>query len=523
MILGPYRILKRLAIGGMGEIFLGRQIGVAGFDRPVIIKRLLPDLAEDATAIEQFLDEARIAATLNHPNIVAIYEVAEWRGMQFIAMEYIEGETIAAIMRALVKQRGSVPFAVAARITHDAALALDHAHRACGADGTPLRIIHRDVSPQNIMVRRDGVTKVVDFGIAKVADRSGRTSSGVLKGKLRYMAPEQLREQPLDHRIDQFALGVTFWEMCTGRRLFKKDVSISARLNATRVPPPVSVRRDVPRELDRIVTRMLAADRDVRFSSCLDVADALDVYLSTPAGRTDLREVAALVERTVGDRIAERTRVLRSGEPCDDDLSELAILAEDESPPKPEALAAPEALSGAPNDKTAPLHPYASESVANAGVLTTRRPVGMLLAGLFFVVGVALAVVLLVRAPRAPQPIVVVQHELPSGKAPDAGVVTLARAEPKRRASLDLRLTRAFARRRKSVERCFERFGGADAVDVSVRFEVDTGGRVAAAAILPDGVARSEVGACLLEVARSTKFPRQPKPVTFRIPLRIAR
>lgn len=168
LIFGKYDIIRRLALGGMGEVFLSRQTGVA-VDRLVILKSLLPELAEQEGFVDQFLDEARVAATLNHPNIVGIYEVGLWNGQYFIAMEFIHGEDLSKLYRAAKKQKEKVPFEVSAKIIHDAALGLDHAHAAKAMDGTPLNIVHRDISPQNIMVRGDGVTKVVDFGIAKAS------------------------------------------------------------------------------------------------------------------------------------------------------------------------------------------------------------------------------------------------------------------------------------------------------------------------------------------------------------------
>ncbi|RMH16426.1 MAG: serine/threonine protein kinase, partial [Gemmatimonadetes bacterium] len=170
----------------MGEVFLARQTGVA-VDRLVILKSLLPELAEQEGFVDQFLDEARVAATLNHPNIVGIYEVGLWNGQYFIAMEFIHGGDLARLQRAAAKKRVSCPYQVSARMIADAALGLDHAHHAVGMDGQPLHIVHRDISPQNIMVRGDGVTKVVDFGIAKAANRATRTATGMLKGKLQYM------------------------------------------------------------------------------------------------------------------------------------------------------------------------------------------------------------------------------------------------------------------------------------------------------------------------------------------------
>lgn len=490
MNFGKYIILRRLAVGGFGEIFLARQTGAAGFDRPVILKRLLPDLAEDEEAIASFLEEARIAATLNHPNIVAIYEVSELRGAPFIAMEYIDGETVAAILTALQKAKGRISFPVAARIIHDAAVALHHAHEARGREGRPLGLIHRDVSPQNLMVRSDGVTKVVDFGIAKLADRTQRTAAGALKGKLRYMSPEQLRGEALDHRADQFSLGVTFWEMCTGRRLFKKDLTIPERLASGRLPTVSSADPSVPRALDRVVARMLADVPSRRFESCRDVAEAIAEYTATPDGRAELDEVASLVERTVGDRLRERAEMLRSAP-----SEELDVLG----------LAPPD-VPADPTVKSAPPPPR-----------PRRVPIAAVLASAAIVAATAVFAL----APRSdPPPVVLIERQAdrpidPVAAAPDGGAVE-RRSEPE-----DV-LTRAFARRRADVERCIE-LEARGRGTLEVAFDVDVAGRVTAARILPADLEGGAFGQCLIAVARSTEFPKQRRPVSFRIPLRYGR
>ncbi len=171
LIFDKYEIQYRLAVGGMGEVFFARQKGVKGFDRNVILKGLLPDLAQDSNFVEQFLDEARVAANLSHPNVVGIFEVGLWNGTYFIAMEYIRGRHLGQLQRRVREAGERLPFALSARIIADAAAGLHHAHFAVDANGKRLSIVHRDISPQNIMVREDGVTKVVDFGIARAANR----------------------------------------------------------------------------------------------------------------------------------------------------------------------------------------------------------------------------------------------------------------------------------------------------------------------------------------------------------------
>ncbi len=317
LIFDKYEIIRRLAVGGMGEIFLARQRGVAGFDRLVILKSLLPDLAEQEGFVDQFLDEARVAATLNHPNIVSIYEVGAWQGVYFIAMEYINGDSLSGLVPAAAKAGLSIPFPVTARIIHDAALGLDHAHHASDPDGRPLNIVHRDVTPQNIMVRTDGVTKVVDFGVARAANRVTRTATGMVKGKLPYMPPEQISGQQLDHRTDQWALGVVLWEMLTGQRLFRaeNDALLINLILKHPIPPPSDLVEGVPRELEEVLVRMLDRDRAGRFRRLQEVADALRGYLDSVSSDSKQARVAEFVQGIAGDRIKERVTDLTPSRP----------------------------------------------------------------------------------------------------------------------------------------------------------------------------------------------------------------
>ena len=290
LIFGKYELHSRLAIGGMGEVFYGVQRAeVKGFERPVILKNLLPELAQQDGFVEQFLDEARVAATLNHPNVVSIYEVGKWNGVYFLAMEYISGRNLAQLIRASIRQSVPISAAVAAQIIHDAALGLDHAHQAKDGQGQPLHLVHRDISPQNIMVREDGVTKVVDFGIARANNRASRTATGAVKGKLAYMAPEQIRAEHLSPQADLFSLGVVLWELATRTRLFQapRDIDLIKAVLEQPIAPPSRVSADVPPELDEIALKLLERDTSKRYRTGAEVARDLESFLakfSSPGG-----------------------------------------------------------------------------------------------------------------------------------------------------------------------------------------------------------------------------------------------
>jgi serine/threonine-protein kinase len=319
LIFGKYALIRRLALGGMGEVFLAQQTGgVAGAERLVILKSLLPELASQEGFIDQFLDEARVAAKLNHPNIVQMYEAGLWNGVYFIAMEFIRGENLSRIAKA-ARQRGvKIPLHVLVRVVRDALLGLGHAHAAHDElTGAPLGIVHRDVSPQNIMVRVDGVTKVVDFGIAKAGNRSSRTATGVLKGKLQYMSPEQVQGETVDASTDQFAMGVVLWELVTDARLFEGDneVQLLKAVMVQPIPKPSTYVPGLPADLEATILRMLWRDPAGRFSSCEEAADALTAWLNSGSRRVTENEVAGWVKQVVGDVVDENTRNLTpSGE-----------------------------------------------------------------------------------------------------------------------------------------------------------------------------------------------------------------
>lgn len=305
-----YEVIRRLATGGMGDIFLARQIGVAGFNRVVVLKSLRPDVVERDEFFAQFLNEARTAATLNHPNVVAVYEIDEFRGVYFIAMEYIDGTDLGAMLRAAQASRQRLPFRFSAGVIHDAALGLHHAHTAKDGSGQANSIVHRDVSPQNIMVRLDGIAKVVDFGIAAAANQID-PFRGRLQGKLRYMSPEQIRGRALTGASDQFSLGVVLWELITQRRLFsaKEPTAVLREISMGSVPRPSQLVPDVPAALEAVVLRMLSREAGERFPTAKDAALALRGFLESTGGAAD-QQIGRFVTVMVGPQVKERTRDL---------------------------------------------------------------------------------------------------------------------------------------------------------------------------------------------------------------------
>jgi tetratricopeptide (TPR) repeat protein len=323
LVFGKYEIIRRIAAGGMGEIFLARQIGVAGFDRRVILKSLLPSLAADQHFVDRFLDEARVAAKLNHPNIVSILEIGQHRGTYFIAMEYVEGEDLGSLLRFARGSRRAIPAPIAAHVGLEVARALDHAHHATDERG-PLGIVHRDISPGNIMVRTDGLTKVLDFGVVFAVIRRAQTAIGGHPGKLRYMSPEQIGGGKLDGRSDQFSLGVVIWELLVQDHLFPGndyDALLRNRL-AHEVKRPSARGAAIDPALEEVIMQMLARAPEDRFASSHQVAAALESWLRWQRGG-DASSAGALVRSMAGERIRAR------GSADSEDVSETNLLSED--------------------------------------------------------------------------------------------------------------------------------------------------------------------------------------------------
>ena len=299
VLAGKYTLLRRLGAGGMAEVFLARQAGMEGFEKLVVIKRVLPRHAKDQDFSRMFLDEARTAADLRHPNVVNIFEVGAQDGAYFMAMEFLHGHNVAHVIKRCLEMAQGLPLDVAGRIIMDAAAGLHHAHTKKDLRGNELHIVHRDVSPQNILVTFDGVTKILDFGIATARSRREDTGDGFIKGKLAYMSPEQAQGQAVDARTDQFALGVVLYELTTLRRLFQAPTpgETLALVVGNVVPRPTAVVEGYPPALEAVVLRALAPQPDHRFHSCQQLALALEDVLTGLGKVPSQTRTAATMER----------------------------------------------------------------------------------------------------------------------------------------------------------------------------------------------------------------------------------
>jgi serine/threonine protein kinase len=281
---GPYELLDRVAVGGMAEVFKAKRSGVSGFEKIVAVKRILPHLSDNQEFVDMFVDEAKMVAGLTHPNIVQIFDLGRIETSYYIAMEYVHGRDLRTILRR-AKDRGlRMPLDLALRIASLVSSALEYAHRKKDDRGRPMEIVHRDVSPQNILISFEGDVKLTDFGIAKAATKASTTDRGALRGKLLYMSPEQAWGRPMDRRSDLFSLGLVLYEMIADQKPFlggggSNEMSVLETVRECRIGAPREVNPRIPEELDRVVVKALAKDPDERFQDAAEMGKGLDRVL----------------------------------------------------------------------------------------------------------------------------------------------------------------------------------------------------------------------------------------------------
>lgn len=311
---GKYEVLARLATGGAASIFLARQPGAAGFTKLVALKTLLAERSQDEDFVAMFLDEARLAARLNHPNCVQIYDLGRVKGVYYISMEYIFGETLWNLLTTVTKLKTPLPPAHVAAIIASVCDGLHHAHELKDTQGRPYHLVHRDVSPQNVMITFEGQTKVVDFGIAKAETGRAPTIAGIVKGKFSYMSPEQITGSAVDRRSDIFSLGIVMFECLASRRLYRGDTpeEIAKLILEHRAPRLRDVVPDIPLPLDEICATALSRHASKRFQSAQQMADALRVYLDEVRHNQGASHLARLMVERFGGMIEERRQVYES-------------------------------------------------------------------------------------------------------------------------------------------------------------------------------------------------------------------
>lgn len=362
---GKYLLLDKIAVGGMAELYRAKIIGVQGFEKLIAVKRILPHLTTEEELINSFIDEAKLAALLNHPNIVQIYDFGHMETSYFLAMEYLIGKDLRFIARRS-KDRG-LPLGlehalfIAARICS----ALEYAHNLKDFQGKPLHLVHRDISPQNVFVTYDGQIKIVDFGIAKAATQSTMTQVGMIKGKVAYMSPEQAEGKVIDHRSDIFAAGIVLYEMLTGNRMLEGDtLTILSRLREGHYEPPAEAIKDLPPKLKLILDRVLAKDPGDRYQSAADMLADLEECMYDLSLRPSARGLSLYMKELFKDEIDQEEQVMLS------EVTEKIVTLKRDEPVEAAGVISEsgEATVVLPKDEAPPLSPTRKKGVMYGGL-----------------------------------------------------------------------------------------------------------------------------------------------------------
>ncbi len=385
---GQYELMETIATGGMAEVYKARMQGVEGFQKIVAIKRILPHLTDNDEFVTMFIDEAKLAAQLQHPNIIHIYDLGKIERSYYIAMEYIDGKDLRSLLRLLEEKQTRIPLGLALYIGARLAAALDYAHRKHDLQGRAMALVHRDVSPQNVLISFDGDIKLCDFGIAKAASKASHTRAGALKGKLQYMSPEQAWGKDIDNRSDIFSLGLVLYEMVTGRKAFAGDseLSILEQVRSPRLTLPRDVDPSIPPEVERVLLKALKENRDDRYQTAADLAGDLDGILQTIRPHPGASELGSFLAEVMGRERAASAPAAPQPRPA------VAPPAEPlPPPPKPVVIPAP------PPPQPAPL-----AEVSQVSPPPRRTPIA-LITGLSVVLVAVIAIYLLVVRQK-PQP-----------------------------------------------------------------------------------------------------------------------
>jgi serine/threonine-protein kinase len=540
--LGDYHLLKKIAQGGMGTIYLAKRLGVGGFEKTFVIKCMLDSLADDQEVQAMFIDEARLAARLAHPNIAQIYDFGVIDGTYYIAMEHIAGEDLRAIITRLRERNATIPVPIALRIMLDLCAGLEYAHTLTEA-GKPLGIIHRDISPANIMVSYHGMVKLLDFGIAKATSRLSATRSGGIKGKLAFLSPEQINDSPIDARADVFCLGITLYLLVANRHPFRRETEV-ATMNAIvhdDVPDPRGFRDNIPEEVAAIMMRALERDRERRFASAAEMGEALQLALARLAPGVGSADVASFMLTLFG----EEGREERTNVPTLVDSTPTPMLrARPSAPALPAVLdedTAPEGFNdGGPTTLEMPMFqaPAPPPPPKLPWVVGALGLAGLVGAGalLWFSTRARPAVVPAAPPAEPARPVIVATPPPPASPTPAVPAVTeppparvpsppRPRSAPERIAPLDQKkLETVVKAAHPRLSECLRRHGAdlpAKEGELLIVLTVASSGKVTAASTTMPGIKSAGLSTCLTTEATRLRFPRHSdKEISFRFPLK---
>ncbi len=405
-----YESIRRIAIGGMAEIHLARATGIEGFEKLVVLKRILPQHAANKEFLRMFLDEGRIAASLHHPNIGEVYDIGTANGQYFLVMEFLHGQDVRRVIRKCLSETQRLPLELAIGIVIGMCQGLHYAHERVGLDGRPLHLVHRDVSPQNVFVTYDGGVKLLDFGVAKASHRMEETQGSMLKGKISYMSPEQCQALPLDRRSDIFAVAIVLWELTLMRRLHRgeSEIHILKKIVDEDAPEPLSIEEDYPVELNRIVMRGLARDPAKRYQTLEALQLDLEAFARDRKLSTSPSALGRFMRGLFADEVRGWETAIRERRPIEEAA---AALVSPELADEPDEAFASDELSRPPKGGTR--------------IARTRRPIGFKVAA--EIAGVLWTALLIILIPRLlnrhnDAPIVNAPLPAPIQSAPDKSV-----------------------------------------------------------------------------------------------------
>jgi serine/threonine protein kinase len=378
-IFGEYKILKKVATGGMAEVFLAKRVGMKGFEKLLAIKRILPQFSENEEFIAMFIDEAKLAAQLNHRNVVQIYDFGNQQGAYYIAMEYVFGKDLRTILKKSRDKHQRLPLTQCAYIITEAARGLEFAHNLEDHHGNPLNIIHRDISPQNIFISYEGDVKIADFGIAKAASKSTETRAGVLKGKILYMSPEQAWGKTIDRRSDLYSLGVLFYEMVADRKIVEADSEFSMleKVRNAEVDFPPEIFEKIPNRLSYIIKKTLEKDPGNRYQTAHEIRVDLENYLLTAKETLTEKTISGYLKDLFRDEIEEERKILVEGGGVTPEKTisiEPIVQAKTETPEK--ISSAPKGLEKIESLERRGISPFIKEALRKGDV---RMRVGIIL------------------------------------------------------------------------------------------------------------------------------------------------